>query len=93
MTLLYLILAALAAAGFYLASPHQRRWPTSRGQARHLRRGACLCFVGAVCGAIQLLGLWAGLFAALTALMLVAVALPYVHAYQLLKYKERDHVG
>lgn len=92
MTLLYLTLMLLAALGFYLASAHQRLWVAPRAQARALRTGAWLCMALATVAAIAALGLWAGVFAALTALMLVLVVLPYLDAWLQLR-KGRRHVG
>ncbi|GAB3247256.1 hypothetical protein [Chitinimonas naiadis] len=87
-TLLYLLLAAVAGGGFFLASVHQLRWPLSRPQARRVRWGASLCLLASVRLAAELLGAWSGCFAALSAFMLVAVTLPYVQAYW-----RRNHVG
>ena len=92
MTLLYLTLMLLAALGFYLASAHQRLWAAARAHARTLRMGAWLCMALATVAAIAALGLWAGVFAALTALMLVLVVLPYLDAWLQLR-KDHRHVG
>lgn len=92
MTLLYLSLMLLAALGFYLASAHQRLWAAARANARALRMGAWLCMGLATVAAIAALGLWAGVFAALTALMLVLVVLPYLDAWLQLR-KDHRHVG
>lgn len=92
MTLLYLSLMLLAALGFYLASAHQRLWAAARANARALRMGAWLCMGLATLAAIAALGLWAGVFAALTALMLVLVVLPYLDAWLQLR-KGHRHVG
>ena len=53
---------------------------------------AWLCMALATVAAIAALGLWAGVFAALTALMLVLVVLPYLDAWLQLR-KGRRHVG
>lgn len=82
MTFLYLLLSALAAAGFYLASAHQQLWAGARGRARALRGGAWFCAALAVAAAIAALGMWAGVFAAATALMLALVVLPYLDAWR-----------
>ena len=92
MTFLYLLLMLLAALGFYLASAHQRLWAAARANARALRMGAWLCMGLATLAAIAALGLWAGVFAALTALMLVLVVLPYLDAWLQLR-KDHRHVG
>lgn len=44
---------------------------------------------------MQALGTWAGVFAAVTALMLVAVTLPYLDAWQQARTQRRQvrHVG
>jgi hypothetical protein len=67
---LYLLLSTLAAPGFYLACAHQRLWATARAQARMVRTAV---------RAATALGPWAGVFASLTALMLVL--LPYPDAW------------
>jgi hypothetical protein len=81
MTLLYLLSGALAALAFYLATAHQRLRPRLHGHARHMRLVAWLLSAVSLIAAVQALGLWAGLFAALTAVMLAMVALPYVDAW------------
>ena len=88
LTLLYLLLAAVAAGGLILASVHPLRWPQSRPQARRVRWGGSLCLLASVGLAVELLGAWSGCFAALTAFMLVAVTLPYLQVDWRLK-----HVG
>lgn len=80
MTAACLALSLLAALGFYLACAHQRLWPSSR--ARSLRAGAWACTVLASAAAIVEYGFWAGVFAALTALMLFLVLLPYLDAWR-----------
>ncbi|MDQ7760511.1 hypothetical protein RAB70_03615 [Xanthomonas sontii] len=78
----YLLAAALAALAFYLATAHQRLRPAWRRHARALRvAGTLLCAV-ALGAAIAALGVWAGVFAALSATMLAAVALPYLDAWR-----------
>lgn len=92
MTFLYLLLATLAAAGFYLACAHQRLWRAGSRHARALRAAACVCAALATAAAIAALGPWAGVSAALTALMLVLVALPYLDAWRQLR-GGNDDVG
>ncbi|MCC4591944.1 hypothetical protein LL974_12430 [Xanthomonas campestris pv. cannae] len=78
----YLLAAALAALAFYLATAHQRLRPAWRRHARALRVAGSLLCVAALGAAIAALGVWAGVFAALSATMLAAVALPYLDAWQ-----------
>lgn len=96
MTAAYLFLSVLAALGFYLACAHQRLWQRARGHARALRAAAWLCVALALAAAIVALGIWAGVFAASTAIMLAAVLLPYVDAWCQTRGAvrgERGHVG
>lgn len=88
MTAAYLLLSLLAALGFYLASPHQRLWRQRRIGPGRLRVAAAALALLATAAAIAALGTWAGVFAALTALMLATVALPYLDAW-----RARRHVG
>lgn len=81
MTLLYLLSGLLAALAFYLATAHQRLWPALRARARLLRLLAWWFTLACLLAAIQALGPWAGAFAALSALMLALVALPYADAW------------
>jgi Kef-type K+ transport system membrane component KefB len=92
MTLLCLAGALLSALAFYLASAHQQWRPGWRVHARWLRGGAWLLAVLALVVAIAALGVWAGVFCALTAFMLGAVLLPYLDAWRRLR-RERRHVG
>ncbi|MCW0393506.1 hypothetical protein NB696_002194 [Xanthomonas sacchari] len=78
----YLLAAALAALAFYLATAHQRLRPAWRRHARALRVAGTLLCVAALGAAISALGVWAGVFAALSATMLAAVALPYLDAWR-----------
>lgn len=78
----YLLAAALAALAFYLATAHQRLHPAWRGHARALRVAGAALSALALAAAIVALGVWAGTFAALTALMLAATALPYLDAWR-----------
>jgi len=77
-----LVLSVLAALGFYLACAHQRLWPSARPHARALRASAWTCAALATAAAIAEWGTWAGVFAALTALMLALVLLPYADAWR-----------
>jgi hypothetical protein len=81
MTLLYLLSGALAALAFYLATTHQRLRPSLRAHARRLRAAAWLLSAMSLAAAVHALGPWAGVFASLSAMMLVMVALPYVDAW------------
>jgi len=92
MTALYLLSSLLAGLGFYLATAHQQFLPRLRAQARLVRTGAWLCTLLAVLAAIRALGVWAGAFAALTAIMLMAVLLPYLDA-GLQGFRRKRHVG
>ena len=89
MTFAYLLLAALAASGFYLASPHQRLWAAGRNRARALRACALACAAMATAVAVVELGLWAGVFASLTVVMLALVAWPYLDAWRQLRVESR----
>jgi len=82
MTATYLLLSTLAALGFYVACPHQRVWAGARARTRLLRIVAWAAVALAVTAAIAALGPWAGVFASLTALMLVLVLLPYLDAWR-----------
>ncbi|KZC15605.1 hypothetical protein RHOFW510R12_00095 [Rhodanobacter sp. FW510-R12] len=81
MTASYLFLSTLAALGFYLACAHQRLWTGAHVRVRVLRIVAWVATVLAATAAIVALGPWAGVFASLTALMLVLVLLPYLDAW------------
>lgn len=85
MTAAWLTLSLLAALGFYLATAHQTLWPPARVRARAVRAAAWLCTALALATAIVALGVWAGVFAALTAIMLAAVCLPYLDAWHRLR--------
>ncbi|GAE57521.1 hypothetical protein [Xanthomonas arboricola] len=95
MTWCYLLSAAASALAFYLATRHQRLWPQRRLSARALRIGASALLLLSLGCAMHALGTWAGIFAAVTALMLVAVALPYLDAWQQARTQRRQvrHVG
>ena len=80
MTAAWLLFSLLAALGFYLACTHQQLWPKARAHHRLLRVLACVCAALATAAAVLALGIWAGTFAAFTALMLALVALPYLDA-------------
>lgn len=90
MTVLYLLLSLLSAAAFYLASPHQRL--RARTRTRVLRAAAWVSALAAIVAAVAALGLWAGVFSALTAWMLGTVLLPYLDAWRQAR-KENPHVG
>jgi hypothetical protein len=81
MTATYLLLSTLAALGFYLACAHQRLWAGARARARVLRLVAWAATAPAAAAAVVALGPWAGVFASLTALMLVLVLVPYLDAW------------
>jgi uncharacterized membrane protein len=84
-TVLYLLLSLLAGLAFYLACAHQRLRPALRARKRTLRIAASVLTVLAVVAAVVGMGPWAGVFAVLTALMLVLVALPYFDAWRQLR--------
>lgn len=92
MTAAYLLFAVLAGIGFYLASAHQRLLPNLRVRAATLRIAATVCTLLSTGAAVAALGVWPGVFAALTALMLVCVAMPYLDAWRNAR-KAPDHVG
>ena len=89
-TALHLLAASLAALAFYLATAHQRLRPGWRRHARALRMVGALLSTLALVAAIAALGVWAGTFAALSALMLAAVALPFLDAWRQLGGGHRD---
>lgn len=82
MTALYLIFSVLAGLGFYLGTRHQRLWAAAQSQHARWRGLAWLCSAIATTCAVVAMGLWAGVFSALTAVMLVMVALPYLDAWR-----------
>jgi hypothetical protein len=90
MTAIYLCLSVLAALGFYLSNAHQRLWLGAQARARALRVAAWVATATATVAAIAALGPWAGVFAAVTALMLVLVLLPYLDAWRQLQRENRD---
>lgn len=92
MTEIYLLLSSLAALGFYLSSTHQRLWPGATAQSRTLRIAAWATTALAMAAAVVALGPWAGVFAALTMLMLALVLLPYLDAWQQSR-RDNPHVG
>lgn len=92
MKMLGLLLAAVSALAFYLATTHQQLWPAGRAHKRAMQAVAWALALTAVAVAIIALGTWAGLFAALTAFMLAAVALPWLDVARRLR-RERGHVG
>ncbi|WP_369941765.1 hypothetical protein [Xanthomonas medicagonis] len=82
LTAVYLLAAAFAALAFYLATAHQRLRPRWRRHARALRVAGAALSALALAAAIAALGVWAGTFAALSALMLGATVLPYLDAWR-----------
>ena len=92
MTALYLLLSLLSASAFYLASPHQRLSTRLAAHRTTVRMVAWLSAAGAIITAIVVLGVWAGVFSALTAWMLCTVLLPYLDAWQRTR-KGDSHVG
>lgn len=89
-TAVYLLAAPLAALAFYLATAHQRLRPAWCRHARALRVAGVALSALALAAAIAVLGVWAGTFAALSALMLAAVALPYLDAWRQLRGGRAD---
>ncbi|KRG46838.1 hypothetical protein ARC20_03965 [Stenotrophomonas panacihumi] len=92
MNWLYLPLAAASALAFYLATAHQQLWLAARARPSRVRALAWALAVAALAVAMLALGTWAGVFSALTAFMLVAVALPWIDVARRLR-RERRHVG
>lgn len=92
MTTAYLLLSALSALGFYLSTAHQRLWARARARRGMLRIAAWLLCIPAIAAAVAALGTWAGVFAASTAWMLCAAALPYLDAWRAQR-KVACHVG
>jgi len=93
MTAAWLALSLLSALGVYLASTHQRLWPRAHGQAGVLRILAALCAVAAIAVAIAAMGVTAGVFSVLTAIMLAAVLLPWLDAWRQLRGQAREARG
>lgn len=91
-SILYLPPALVASLAFYLACAHQRFSPGAIAKKRPLRVVAWLCSLLTVALAQVQLGVWAGVFAALTALMTGLVALPYLDAWWHAR-QEKRHVG
>lgn len=89
---LYALLALLAGCAFYLACAHQRLWPLPALRRQQLRGAAWFSLLLSVLVATELLGLWGGVFASLSALMLTCVGLPYFDACLQAK-RSRRHVG
>lgn len=88
MTAAYLSLSLLAALGFYLSSAHQQLWSAARPRATALRAAAWAATFVSLAMAVMRMGLWAGVFSALTALMLALVLLPYADAALRLRKRE-----
>lgn len=91
-SVVYLLPALVASLAFYLACAHQRFAPGVIARKRSLRAVAWLCTFLAILLAYAQLGVWAGVFAALTALMMGLVALPYLDAWWHAR-QEKRHVG
>lgn len=91
MTLLYVLLAALAATAFFLGSRHHRLNLRIRPAGCRAVGSALLMSAWAV--GWGTLGMWAGAFAVLSAFMLTAVALPYLHAVWRGEGGRPHHVG
>ena len=81
-TLLYLLMAKLAAACFFMATSQQRLAPLPPRQKQIVRSCGAVLLVAAVAVAKHALGFWAGTFAVLAALMLGCVALPFLSAFR-----------
>lgn len=78
MPLLGLLLALTAGLACYLASPQRRLWLGS--SLRLWRWLAVACALAALIVWMRVLGVFAGFFACLSALMLAWVVLPYLAA-------------
>jgi apolipoprotein N-acyltransferase len=76
-----ILLAALAAACAYLASPHQRLWQAARAHPTLLRWLALPFAATAVAVAAAAQGGWCGAFVAMSGAMAALVALPYLDAW------------
>jgi uncharacterized membrane protein len=81
-SLLWVLAALVAAALFFASVPHQRLLPRTL-QPRTSRAAGCVSFLISLVLATYALGLWSGVFSALTALMFGCVLLPYLNAWQL----------
>lgn len=90
MTVLYLLLSLLAGCGFYLACAHQRLWPQARIRAKAMRTLAWVSTALAGLAAVGAMGVWAGAFSAMTAIMLALVFLPYLDGWLQLRRSRRD---
>ena len=76
-----ILLAGLAAACFYLASPHQRLCRAARGRSALLHWLALPHCAAAVTVAAVADGGWCGAFVTMSGLMGGLVALPYLDAW------------
>lgn len=95
LTCVYLLAAAAAATLFYLSTLHQRLWQRTPRWVRPLRAGGVALFaLSLACGSAAL-GIWAGIFAAMTAVMLAAIVLPCVGLWHQARVQRRQvrHVG
>ena len=89
LNLLWVLAGLVSAALFYASVPHQQllsSWP----QRGALRAAGCVLFAISLLMAVYVLGFSSGVFAALTALMLGCVALPYLSAWRV--QKDSAHV-
>jgi hypothetical protein len=89
-TALYLLLAALGAAAFYLSTSHAPVAMAARIHRFCWRTAGGILSLSSLLAAVHLLGSWPGFFAALTASMLTMVTLPYLSGWWQAK---RGHVG
>ena len=94
-----ILVAALAAACVYLASPHQTLWPAALRRARFLRWLAAPLVTGAAAAAVDEYGVWCGLSITLAGCMTTLVALPFADAWLRRRRARQDgkpgarHVG
>ncbi len=92
MSLLYFPLAIMSAIAFFLGSRHHQ-WRRTASLPWRWRIAGSLQLIAAWAAAWQELGLWGGGFAMLTAFMLAAVGVPYLHAWWRSGHAESRHVG
>ena len=78
---IYPLASLLAILAFYVATPHQRLWTKAGRHALVLRMAGVLACGLAVAAAVAALGTTAGVCAALTTLMTMAVVVPYLDAW------------
>lgn len=82
MMLLSVLCATLGALCIYLSTSHQQFSRRLTAWRTTCRLSALISCVSAVLLAMQHVGLWAGVFTALTAFMLAAVLVPYLDVYR-----------